>query len=908
MHTPVTWFASIAAILIAAGCFSDTDRTQFESNWRNSPDRPWAGPDYWANRLQDWEVRDGKLRCIIPGPMRTVHLLTRRLGRSPGDFELSVRMGPIGAVSDDEATSSAGFLVGAGRDLDYRAASLIHHSYGNAGGLYIGMDSSGRLFVRDFEQQQLILALSDDAISSIDSVTLRASATHQVRGYSIRVTATGDDSISLDVDGLDQDRLIGNVALASHSDSTSSVAFWFDRLLVAGNKFEVQDNRRLGPVVGSQHTLSRGTLKLAAQLMPVRPHTGPLTLTLDRSSDADFSQAATDSTIIYDRTVELQIRRTRSWETVATAEVVVPGYTATFKIEDWESSSDVPFRLAYEIINVDGTSATYYEQGMVRRDPIDKTEIVVAAFTGNHNVARPLPGRWAGVDGNWFPWDWGVWFPHSDIVKHVSAHQPDFLFFSGDQVYEGASPTAADYTHPYEDYLYKWYLWYWAFGELTAEIPSVAIPDDHDVYHGNIWGDGGKATPPGLAGAEAQDKGGYKLPPDWVNMVQRTQASHLPDPYDPTPVEQGIGVYYTDIHYAGVSFAVVEDRKFKSAPAPLLPSAQVWNGWAQNPAFDPKTEADATGAVLLGERQLNFLELWSADWSGGTWMKVLLSQSLFTNLATLPDSATSGSIIPYLPILRPGEYAENEKMVSDMDSHGWPQSGRNRALRAMRKGFAVHLAGDQHLGSTVQYGIDEWGDAAFALCVPSVANFWPRRWYPPEPGANRNPDSPRYTGDYEDGFGNKMTVYAVSNPTNTGREPAALHDLAPGYGIARFSRDAREIRLEAWPRWADPATTGSPYAGWPVVFSQTDNYGREAVAYLPRLEVEGLENAVVQVINEGSGEIVYTIRISGSSFLPKVFDTGPHTVIVGEPQTGNVESFTGLEPTDDREDTLSVRF
>jgi len=52
----------------------------------------------------------------------------------------------------------------------------------------------------------------------------------------------------------------------------------------------------------------------------------------------------------------------------------------------------------------------------------------------------------------------------------------------------------------------------------------------------------------------------------------------------------------------------------------------------------------------------------------------------------------------------------------------------------------------------------------------------------------------------------------------------------------------------------------------------------------------------------------YTIRISGTSFLPKVFDTGPHTVIVGEPQTGNVESFTGLEPTDDREDTLSVRF
>jgi hypothetical protein len=93
-----------------------------------------------------------------------------------------------------------------------------------------------------------------------------------------------------------------------------------------------------------------------------------------------------------------------------------------------------------------------------------------------------------------------------------------------------------------------------------------------------------------------------------------------------------------------------------------------------------------------------------------------------------------------------------------------------------------------------------------------------------------------------------------------------------------------------------------------VVFNQSDNYGREAVGHLPRLEVEGLVDPVVQVVNERSGEVVYTIRIRGTSFVPKVFDTGPHTVIVGEPGTGNMQSFTGLEPTPEREDTLSVRF
>ena len=78
----------------------------------------------------------------------------------------------------------------------------------------------------------------------------------------------------------------------------------------------------------------------------------------------------------------------------------------------------------------------------------------------------------------------------------------------------------------------------------------------------------------------------------------------------------------------------------------------------------------------------------------------------------------------------------------------------------MRKGFALHICGDQHLGSTVQYGIDGFRDAGYALCVPSVANVWPRRWFPPQPGRNHQEGKPRYTGEYRDGFGNRITVHA----------------------------------------------------------------------------------------------------------------------------------------------------
>lgn len=105
----------------------------------------------------------------------------------------------------------------------------------------------------------------------------------------------------------------------------------------------------------------------------------------------------------------------------------------------------------------------------------------------------------------------------------------------------------------------------------------------------------------------AQDQGGYKMPAEWVKMAERTQTSHLPDPYDPTPVKQGIGVYYCDLKYGGISFAIIEDRKFKSSATPLIPEAQIINGFFRNTDFDPK-DADVAGAELLGQRQLNFFK------------------------------------------------------------------------------------------------------------------------------------------------------------------------------------------------------------------------------------------------------------------------------------------------------------
>jgi hypothetical protein len=215
----------------------------------------------------------------------------------------------------------------------------------------------------------------------------------------------------------------------------------------------------------------------------------------------------------------------------------------------------------------------------------------------------------------------------------------------------------------------------------------------------------------------------------------------------------------------------------------------------------------------------------------------------------------------------------------------------------MRKGLAFHIAGDQHLGSTLQYGIDDWNDTSWAICVPSVANVWPRRWYPSEPGKNRAPGAPRYTGEFRDGFGNRMTVHAVSNPVHCGAEPAALFDRAPGYGIVTFDRATRRITATNWPRCVDATKPGArPYPGWPITLDQTDNGLPDSGWVLPEVSAPGLVDPIVEVVDESTGERVYTFRILGTSLEPPVQGPGTYSVRVFDPERPEIEgAFRGLE-------------
>ena len=140
-----------------------------------------------------------------------------------------------------------------------------------------------------------------------------------------------------------------------------------------------------------------------------------------------------------------------------------------------------------------------------------------------------------------------------------------------------------------------------------------------------------------------------------------------------------------------------------------------------------------------------------------------------------------------------------------------------------------------------------------------------------------------------------MSVYAVSNPVYTGRKPKVLYDRATGYGIVRFKKSTRDITIECWPRWSDPSKQNpEQYPGWPIVINQLDNYNRDAKGYLPFIKVQGIDNPVIQVIDELNNEIVYTLCMNGSTFKPKVFHSGAYTLKIGDKNSNFFKSFSKL--------------
>ncbi|MGB6151323.1 MAG: hypothetical protein WBG48_04970 [Pricia sp.] len=470
------------------------------------------------------------------------------------------------------------------------------------------------------------------------------------------------------------------------------------------------------------YTVANKTLKLSAQLYPLYPNET--------------------------REVRLEVENDGTWEEVRKENINDLGWSALFRVENWDDSRDVRYRIRH------GEKASF--EGLIRKNPKNKEQISLAALSCNSNKDRGM---------------------RENYVRNINHQNPDLIFFAGDQSYDHTEHTAA------------WLKFGLQFRETFRNRPAITIPDDHDIGQGNLWGENGKVST-----TQGGSDGGFTYHPEYVKMVERCQTSHLPDPYDPTPIKQGIGVYYTNLLLGGIDFAILEDRKFKSGPKGKIPQQGPRPDHIRNPDYDPAS-IDLPGLDLLGERQLVFLEDWGTQNTDA--LKVVLSQTGFCGGAHIHGTM-------------------DNRLHADLDSNGWPQTGRDEALKLIEKANAIHIAGDQHLATVIKQGIDEFRDGPWAFVVPAIVNdYYSRWWWPEDEKAGTNPNTDTslpWTGDYLDGFNNKISVMAYVNPESPSK--------GGGYGLIRFDKTDKTATFECWPRYVDVTTEDAEqFEGWPITVS-----------------------------------------------------------------------------------------
>lgn len=687
----------LALCLLAAHPSSAVD---FRSTWADAS-RRWFGPDWWANPLQDWSLQSGRA-VVRAARNRTLALTTHSIVSVPPAasviFEASVvithvpRLPPSSRPGD--ASPEAGFRFGRTGPNPHRLSGLMDaNNWVDA-----VISTSGDLIVARLGRKKRQKRAFPLRRNTPITLTLLVQRVPGNRGAAdVSLTATEGFSAGATIVTLSR-RMRMRVVLGGFSLVASSPAetkgrapstFYFDRFSLSGRGVAYDPAHRIGPIVSTQYLLSDNTVKIAAQFMPV---------------DDDASSRSRTIARLYtkeDNAPRFRYRRR------ASARLHRLSRTVVFSVPNWDKTKAHDY-----VVETFWQGSRYVRRGKIRAEPTG-TQFKIGVFSC----------------------DFGYLFPHVELTQKVKRHNPDMLFFAGDQIYETndefGNAKFAELEDAMLDYLRRYYRFLLSWQRLLKDRPSIIVPDDHDVFHGDLFGHGGRRLELDVVGGRRvinDRNGGYLMPGKWVRAVERTQVGVLPTAATPgVRLPIGIRTYFTSVRYARLSFAVMEDRKFKTGPD----SVEMTRGRVRDLGI---------GANLLGPAQEQWLDAWADDWTGHD-MKIALSQTILCKATTHSGHELGRSTYTF-------------------DSGAWPIAARNRAVASLARARALSLHGDQHLGGIVRLRADEerdWERSYYGFMVPGTANGWPRAWWPRSAQGS-------WTGRFKDDAGHDIDVLAIANP------------------------------------------------------------------------------------------------------------------------------------------------
>lgn len=721
--------AHVIAILCIA-LIQIASAIQFAPNWQK--DAAWPGPQWWPQPPYDWQQSGGgMITRALRG--RQLSLLPYEVGpvASDGSFDakVSIVFSDLPSSSRNGSKSGpifAGFAFGRrGADSDFRSA-LIN----TAKAYYAFISSTGRVIL--FKERAEMppprapplatAAFPPGAIAADKPINLYLSLV-RLNFNSVRVSFTvsvesGINPTSRTVSTtFVAENVLGGLSLTAEGPADKGFLgiaslVTYRGLELSGTMLKYFPGQIFGPILWTQYSISDDILRLQVQLAPVPPSI-----------------------------VRLYVRpeQTNTWIFASASKSDPLSRTALF-VNRWK---------AYKNINVEyqarlswgGQNAIW--EGTIRQQPNNpKGKIRLGVFSC----------------------DAGYLFPQSQTVKQVTGQNPDVLAFLGDQLYEymGSFPVVryGPISKSMLDFLYKWYHFGWQWREVLKDRPSLILADDHDVFQNNLWGSNGKL----LLNPTAQlwERGGYVMPVQWVNAVEKCYMGHLPPNPQKIVTPSGIVARFTNVRYGGVDFAILEDRKFKTGPLEI----------------PPKLRSTGGNGALLGSDQETFLLNWARNWTGAV-MKVALSGTIFAKASTHQES--SGKIF---------------RAKYSLDSAAWPKLAHDRVVRILGQYNVPSVHGDQHFGVFLKQGVAQYGDGGYAFMVPGLATDFLRGCWPGVSGQIQ-PSTVSKTGRFIDDMGNPLDVLGVTNPDYDGPIIDVKYGDSPvtmavkrgsGYGMMVFDK------------------------------------------------------------------------------------------------------------------------
>lgn len=765
---------------------SNPNNIQLNYDWNTTPDQVWLGYNFWSNSFSDWKVVNNK---VIAHPFfsnrRTSHITSYSLKKSKGKLSVSSDIKLYDKVIND-TSAIYGFLIGAGDStLTSQTNNFIFNTLSPGYCHLIGIKSDGKVQLINYNIGSVLF---ETMLDSHDLKKLYGS------GINIGIKYRTDSETIIQITGAktkeiilpeNYDIPIGNIALFYSSKTPFTPNASFDNFNIIGQReiFKIETNSKIGPVLSTFYTNTKDSLFFTTQLMPHIP----------RKVDKVYLQLVNGLKI----TKHIGTFDSSCYQIRFRIALPEKFNQLNYKFEFNSPSGKYPIR------------QTNLNTGIIKAKPSNKKPKLMVlncnGFTFFHS---------GGIDYK------NLFYPYRKIKQGYEIEKPDIVAFLGDQIYE-SRPEMPIYKKPfcYLDYLYKWSIWCYAFRGIIKNQPTIIMTDDHDVFQGNLWGNGGvdaKTNPiseiPSYYGKNnydtwQQDHGGYFMGKDFVNMVIRSQTSHLPHPKEKR-LDNGIINYYTDYKYGNLDFAILEDKKFKSPPS--RNKFKIYNGFTIEKNITAK-DYHNDEFKLLGKKQLFFLKTWSDQAKKKKEFKIILTQSAYASLTTVQ--------VDYTPLKdRPAKKDSKPQKVSpDMDTNGWPKTGRDKALEALRDSSILFISGDQHMGAVIDVYDSSNTNFTF-FSVPAIANTWPRMWWPNNDGSNN-----KYPlGNYVDGFGNKIRVRAVANPNPDAPDPNTINHKSPGFGIVEFNKKGHKAILHAYPLYFNSHATPLEFKGWPVKIKLKD--------------------------------------------------------------------------------------